>query len=352
MKRLLLPVLALIVLTLAQCGQTPAKKQEAQVKTVNVETVMIQPMAFSNYLRLVGITEGANDIRLSAEVSGRIEKYAVEKGAYVQKGDLIAQIDDARLQQEYVRLKALTEQAEQLYQRQKRIWEEDSIGSEIEYLNAKYNYQQRKASLQSLAIQLDNTKITAPFDARIENILLEDGEMASPGVPLVRLIAADVMKISAGVPARYSEVVSSSESVEIWFETQSSDTLQGDITFVGNSIDQQSRTFEIEIILPNREHQYKIGMIANLKLRTLYRPESIVVGEEFIYEKANQNMTYLVSRDANGQYVAKAQPVKLGPRQNNEVLIEQGLSPGDQLITIGSAFLEDGMRIEVVSRQS
>ncbi|MDZ7694842.1 MAG: biotin/lipoyl-binding protein [Balneolaceae bacterium] len=77
-----------------------AAEQEELVKTVNVETTMIEPQLFQRYLRLVGTVESANDVRISSEVSGRIEEYFTEKGKRVQKGEPILKIDDEKLMQE------------------------------------------------------------------------------------------------------------------------------------------------------------------------------------------------------------------------------------------------------------
>ncbi|MCF7803555.1 MAG: efflux RND transporter periplasmic adaptor subunit [Candidatus Marinimicrobia bacterium] len=344
-------ILFTLLAGLIGCGNSTPPQEDAAVKTVNVETVTIQPREFSSYLRLVGTTEAANDVRLSAEANGRILRYEVDKGDFVRSGDLIAKIDNAQLREERDRLQSATEQARQVYLRQKKVWEEDSIGSEIQYLNAKYNYQQSKSALQGIEVQLQNTEVKAPFDARIEDILTEAGEMAAVGTPLVRLIASDIIKITAGVPARYANSVTPEKHVKIWFDTQVQDTLEGDLTFVGNSIDQQSRTFEIEIVLPNDAHRYKIGMLANLRLRTLHRPNSVVVGEEFVYESENARHVYVVNNTDSGEPIASKRRVQLGPRQQNNVLVESGLEMGERLITVGSSFLEDGMRINVVSER-
>lgn len=325
---------------------------ETQVKTVNVETTTLQPTDFASYLRLVGTVEAANDVRLSAEASGQILRYAVDEGSTVKQGELIAKIDDSQLKKNQARLDAQTKQAKEMYQRQKRLWEQDSIGSEIDYLNAKYQYQQSNAALEAINVQISKTNVRAPFDAIVEDIITEAGEMVNPGMPIVRLIASNYIKVTAGVPARYADVVSVGDSAQIWFDTQSSDTLRGSIMFVGNAIDQQARTFRIEIAMPNHNRQYKIGMIANLKLRTVRRPQSLVISKEFVYRNHDQYVVYIVGKDQEGHLVARQQPIEMGPSYANNVVVANGLQPTDRLITVGSSYLNDGTRIQIVDQKT
>lgn len=347
------PIIILLILgLLSACSQQEEAAQEDLVKTVNVETEILEPRVFNRYLRLVGTVESLNDVQISAEVSGRIEKFFVQKGKQVRKGEPILKIDDSKLLQEKARLEAQTEQAREQYERLQRVFEQDSIGSELDVINARANYRQSKSALESIKVDIENTTVSAPFDAILEDRLLETGEMASPGMPLLRLIGREKLTITAGVPSRFSDVVSTGDMAEVWFDFESSDTLSLPITFVGESIDPQARTFEIEIALPPKTGNYKIDMIANVKLRTLQRENAVVIGEEYVYQKEQGFVVYTVAQNEEGKAVAREHLVQLGPSYENSVVIESGLEPGQQLITVGSSFLQNDTRIEIVDRDS
>lgn len=323
-------------------------QQEELVKTVNVETETIKPQPFNRYLRVVGTVESSNDVQISAEVSGRIEKYLVEKGKSVQKGDAILQIDDQKLLREKARLEAQTEQAKEQYDRLKQVFEQDSIGSEIDVINARSAYQQSKSALESINVDLANTTVRAPFDAILEDRYLEEGEMASPGTPLIRIIGTNQLKVTAGVPARYADVINEGDSIALWFDTQESDTLTTDIVFVGSSIDQQNRTFKIEVKLPKDSPNYKVDMIANIRLNTLSEDNVIVVSEEYVYKKNGDFVTYVKGTNDSGEPIAEKRVVQLGPSFRSNVIIRDGLQADDELITVGSAFLNEGMRLNII----
>lgn len=345
-------LLVVLLLLAAACSQPEQQAADELVKTVNVETETLQPQPFERYLRLVGTVEAQNDVRISAEVAGRIESYFVEKGDVVGKGEPIAKIDDSQLVREKERLEAVTAQARENYERLKRLYQEEGIGSEIDYLNAKYSYEQNRAALESVNVSIEKTTVSAPFNASVEDKLIEEGEMVSPGTVMVRLIGVDRLKISAGVPARYADVVNKGDSAQVWFDFAGSDTLQLPIAFVGSSIDDQARTFEVELALPREARSFKVDMIANVRIRTLQADNVLVVGEEYIYQKENGFVVYTVSRNEEGRAIAKEVPVRLGASYQNHVIVEEGLQAGEQLITVGSSFLQNGMRVNIVDNRS
>ena len=318
-------------------------------RSVNVKTETLSPQTFSSFLKVVGNVETSNDVMISAEVSGRVVEHMVNVGDKVKKGQTILKIDDTKLLQEKRRLEAVTEQSSTNYERLQRLYEEEQIGSEIEYLNARYAYEQNQSALASINTDLQNTTVAAPFDAVVEDILLEEGEMASPGVQIARLIGTRQYKITAGVPARYSDAVQVGDPVKVWFNTQAPDTIDAKISFVGKSINPQNRTFRIEVLLPQDQNStYKVDMIASLQLTTLNEDNVIVVSEEFLYREDGNYIVYVASENEQGNPVAEKRTVTLGPTYRSDVVIRDGLAAGEELVTIGSAFLSNGMRLNIV----
>ena len=344
-------VVLVFSLTLHNCSSDEMESSEPEelIKMVNVETEVLSSEPFNSFLRLVGTVETSDDVQLSAEVSGKVFMHVVSEGQKVQKGQTILRIDDAKLSQEVARLEAVVAQYETTWKRVQTLYEEENIGSEIDYLNAKYAYDQNKSALSSLSVDLENTEIIAPFTGVVETIFVEEGEMVAPGMPAIRLIGANQFVISAGVPARYANVVELGDRVDVWFDTQVQDTLAGTIVYVANSIDPSNRTFKIDIRLPSGKTYYKVDMIANLRLNTLSLNQAVVVSEEFVYSKGEGYVMYVKGTNSEGKDIALERKVELGPSFKTEVVISRGLAPGDEIITIGSAFLNDRVRINVVN---
>ncbi|MFV1882899.1 MAG: efflux RND transporter periplasmic adaptor subunit [Balneola sp.] len=354
MKKVSLFASLLVLIAFGACSggeEAQTSTEEELVKSVNITTETIYPSTFASYVRVVGTVETSNDIMISAEVSGRVVSHNVQEGDAVRKGQTIIKIDDSKLKQEKARLESMTDQAKDNYERLKTIYEEDGIGSEIDYLNAKYAYEQSNSALESIKVDLANTSIKAPFNGTVESKMVEVGEMVAPGAPVVRIIGSDDYIISAGVPARYADVISGGDNVDVWFDTNTSDTLSGTISFAAGSINPQNRTFRIEIDLPKKENQYKVDMIANIRLKTNEQEGVLVISEEYVYSKENGYIVYVLAQNEAGQAVAEERNVRLGLSYKTDVIIESGLSAGDQLITLGSAFLDDGMRVTPKDQQ-
>ena len=328
------------------------ESEESLVKKVNVHAKEMRPQNFQSYVRLVGTITSDNDIEISAEVTGRVEKYFIDKGDRIKKGDPILKIDDEELKAERDRLEAITERSYQNYKRLEDLYETDSVGSEIEVINARAEYRQNKAALQSTEIKIKKTLVNAPFNAVLEEKMVNEGEMAAAalGTTLFRLVSSDILKVRVGVPARYADAVMPGNPAKIWFDTNASDTLRQPIRYVGNSIDPQSRTFSAEIPIKNKK-AYKIDMIANVRLQTMERKNVIVVNQQYINQTDDGSYLLYIKGTHNGNDIALERRVELGLMFQNRVIIEKGLNYGDQLLTTGSSFLKDSTRIEVVNTE-
>lgn len=344
-------LLSFVTVILFGCSGEEQEAEEVVTKTVNVETQIVEPQTFEQYLRLIGTIESENDVQISAEVTGRIKQYYVEKGTRIAKGAPILKIDDSRLQRQQAQLQAQAEQARERYERLNRIFEQDSIGAEIDVINAKTTYEERRSALEAVQVDLRNTTVRAPFTATLDEKILETGEMASPGAVLVRLIGTDNLKVVAGIPSRFSDAVSKGDRAQVWFDFNTTDTLRLPISYVGQSINQDARTFKVEIDLPRETRNFKVNMNVNVKVRTFKHDSSVVIGEEYIYQKEKGNVVYIVARSDSGKSAASERWVQTGLAYENKIMIESGLNIGEELITVGSSFLQDNMSIHIVEER-
>lgn len=339
-----------LVLIISGCMETSQDEPPEQlVKTVNVEFEELKPENFSSYLRVIGTIEASDDITVSAEVSGQLMNFYKKDGDQVKRGEVIAKIDDRKLQQESRRLQAVTKQSEENYLRLKRLYEQENIGSEIDFLNAKYTYEQNLAALESVQVDIGNSEITSPVNGVIETRMLEEGEMVSNGMPVVRILGNKQVKVTFGVPARFSNVVDIGDQAEIWFDHNPENIYRLPISFVGGSVDPQSRTFRVEVLFRDPGSEIKVNMLANVKLRTQFLQKRVVISEEFIHQKNGSHVAYVAGTDENGNNIAVERKLEFGPSFGSSVVINKGLQFGEKLLTVGSSYLLDSTRIEIVN---
>jgi len=342
--------LILLLSTLAFHGcatETDSPATEVFERSLNVSTTILRPAVFVNTLSLVGTVKAGNDIRVSAEVSGVVTRVAVGKGQSFRKGDLILKIDDASLRQELEIAKAATETALENYERTRKLWESDRIGSEFAVISAANAWRSAQASQELLQIRMEKTTLTAAFDGMVEEVYAETGEMANPGAPLVRLIESGRLFIEAGVPARHAGSVSVGDAMDVSFQMAGDIRYRTRVSRVGTAIDPSVRTFRIEADLP-ANRSYKVDMIANIRIETERFQNAIVVNQEFIQRDENGYKVYL-AKEVDGRKRAVPVRVELGPMANNQVVILRGLQAGDELITRGAVFAESNILLSILN---
>jgi len=343
---------SLLISSCANDTETPTTvtSDEALVRIVNVQSEIVKEEPFNNYLTVVGVVKAAEDVNLASEANGRITSILVKRGSRLVKGATIAKIDDSLIRFELMRAQAQAENAKQNYERRKTIWEQDKIGSEMEYIAAKTTWQQADAAVKLLETQLDRTTLRAPFNAVVEDILMETGETVAMGTPVVRLISDGNVRIRAGVPSRYASSVKVGDKVEIRFDDYQDLVLNSTINFVGNSIEPQARTFFIESLIPNKGQRIKIDMSAAIKIQSRTLDNAIVLNQEYVFRNENGYQVFVVGKDKDGNAVAQAKQVVTGTMFNNRVVILDGLTPGEQVITNGASAVEHLTRINVVEK--
>jgi membrane fusion protein, multidrug efflux system len=338
----------------AACGsdghaaeQGTAEAVPARVISVEVEAVERSP--FTDFVRIVGSVAANRDVVVSAEESGVVRQLFVDKGAYVRAGQPIARVDDTVLRAQLDRAEAQARLAEETWDRQRRLWEEERIGSEIVYLNAKYNAATARASANELRARLDRAVVRAPIAGVLDARLVEVGSMVSPGSPVARIVDAATVKIAGGVPERYAADIVRGAEMRVDFDGMAGAQYTGRVEFVGATLNEQNRTFPIEVAVPNRGGVIRPGMVANLQVARRAIGEAILVPQNAVIRRENGYVVY-VAVERGGEQVAELRDVIAGASEAGRVVIEQGLQAGDQVIVVGQQQVSSGDRLRVVNR--
>ncbi len=319
-------------------------------RIVNVEVTPIVLREFTGFIRVTGEVEALNDITISAEESGRIVRFLASKGQRVRQDEEIAKLEDDFLKAQVGEARAAAQLAQEEWERQRQLWEEDSVGTELMYLQRKYQAEIAAARLDQLTSRLERTVIRSPIDGVFDDNFLELGEMAAPGAPVVRVVATDRVKVTAGVPERYARSVQRGDSVLVTFDIFPDREFAGRVDYVGASVDPSSRTFPIEILLNNPEGIMKPAMVANVRVQRDRLSDVLVVPQHVVLRSAEGYKVFVIT--PGDQPIAEARSVVLGPSSGNEVIIESGLEVGDLLITVGQQLVDNGTHVRVVNRAS
>jgi len=330
-------------------GEGEAEAQ-AVARVVNVEVEEVQPRDFARTVRLTGVVRAMRDVVVSAEEAGVVRQIVRDKGGAIGRNQAIIRLDDAILAAQVRTAEAQAELAREVWERRQRLYMEDQIGSEMSYLEAKYLSEQAAGNLAALKERLARTTVIAPIAGILEDRIVEIGALVSPGMPVARIVQVDSVKILAGVPERFALDVSEGADATVVFDVLEGETFTGSVTYVGATVDSGSRTFPIELVLPNPSGQIKPEMIAEIVVVRREMPDAIVVPQQALVSMEEGYVVFVVE-GAGDAAAAQLRRVEVLAGQGNEAILESGLDPGDLLVVVGQQGLTAGDRVRVVARE-
>jgi RND family efflux transporter MFP subunit len=321
-------------------------------KTRRLDLVVTQKISdtlFKHYAEVQGDVATDENIVIYSEFSGILQDLRVKEGQQVNKGQVLAKIDDGGLSSELAQLETQATLAKTTFERQERLWEQN-IGSEMQYLEAKTNFESMQNSVKRLQSQLDKTIVRAPFSGIVDEILTEQGEVVGPGQnQLFRLVSLKNMYVEAAVPENYLQTVR--EGTEVIVEISSLDReFEGKIRRVGNTINPNNRSFNIEVAVPNENGMIKPNQIATIKLNDYTAANAVIIPENALLKNSQGESIVFTIQEKEGEDnigTAKRQIVETGYTYDNLIEITKGLENGETLIVEGAKNLRDGQEVKI-----
>ncbi len=332
----------------AEAGDTIPPLVEGATRAINVEVESIAPTGFTELIRLTGTVRANRDVVVSATEAGLVTSILVDQGNPVASGEAVARLDDTQLRAQVEEARARADLARESWERRRQLFEEDQVGSEMQYLEARYAAEQSAASLSALSARLDATVIRAPFEGVLDSRDIELGSMIMPGTPVARVVDLDPVRVRGGVPERFALDVRPGSRATVTFQVLEGEVFEGSITYVGAAVDPEDRTFPVELTLANPGGLIKPEMVANIEIVRETRADVVVVPREVVLRVEDGYVAYVVEGSGE-EGVARLRSVRLGPAQRNRVVVEEGLRAGDRLVVIGQQLVSDGDRVRVVN---
>ena len=203
----------------------------------------------------------------------------------------------------------------------------------------------------SARINLGDTNLTAPMPGVIVAKNVERGSLVAAGTTAFTLDDIRVVKVNFGVPGGMLAHLKLGAEVPVRVEALPGRTLSGRITEIAASANRESRVFNIEVTLPNRDRSLKVGMIASIRVELGDAQELPVVPMTALMtaESGSTNYSIFSVQDHDGKQFAQLKSVRIGQTSGKSVAIEEGLMPGERIIVNRTNQLSDGSPIQVVN---
>jgi len=344
-------LLALMLAT-AGCGggDTPdaARGQEVQVRTATAQVATVP-----RTITATGSLAAEKSITVSTRMMGWVKRIHVSEGQAVAAGDSLLSIDDtdllakrAQAEAAIVEARAVLANAQKTAERFERLRAEKSVSqAQLDDVltgrdRAIAGVRMAEAGLREVEVHLSYLDITAPTDGVVARKMVEEGDMANPGAPLLVLEQTGRMKAVAHVGEKDVSRIAAGDIVTIDVSSLDGAVFEAPLTKVIPAANPGSRTYDVEALLDNADGRLRSGMFARMTL-TVGERESVFVTAEAVVRRGQ--LTGVWTMDANG--VAGLRWLRLGHEYGADVEVLAGLDGGETLIVSADRPLAEGDRV-------
>lgn len=341
-KNIILSALAIAVL--AGCSKKKeASNSETAIEAIPVKVQKLTKEDISRTLDYTANLQADEQVYYAPAATGRISKIHVEVGDRIKKGQVLVDMDKTNLKQAEVQLKNL----ETEYNRAKMLNETQSISKQA-YDAAVTSYEVAKTNVEFLR---ENTQMLAPFNGVVTGKYFENGEVYTGGAfggaskpSIIAIEKINPLKANVSLSEQYFLSVKKGTKVELKSNLYPDRVFEGKVSIVYPTIDPASRTFTVEVKIPNEDEALRPGMYGTINF-FIGNTETIVAPAIAVLKLQGANDRY-VFVNRNGK--AKRIPVTLGKRFEDKVeLISNELEEGDELIVVGQGRVVDGSPISI-----
>lgn len=322
----------------------PVAKKQALVTTTTVKDTL-----FNHFVEIQGAVETKQNVLVYPEFQGVLLRVNVSKGQRVSRGQTLGRIDDGGMASQLAQLETQSALAKTTFERQERLWNQQ-IGTEIQYLQAKTQYESSLSAIDQMKSQLERTVIKAPFSGVIDDVMTEQGSVVSPGIPLFRVVNLSNMYVSAEVPETYLKSVKKGSEVSVYFPVLD-ETIETTIRQAGDYINPSNRSFTIEVGVPNKNGNIKPNLSARLSINDYTAKNAILIPLNVINENARgeQYVYTALAKTEDNTTIAKQQIITTGKSQGDKIEVVSGLKNGDQIIVEGARSVKDQQEVKILT---
>ena len=319
-------------------------------KLTLVSNYEIKEKVFNSYMEAQANLKTRKNVLILPEFQGTLEKIFVYEGQYVKKGKLLAEINDSGLKEQLEQLTIQANFAKENFERTERLWN-NNIGSEIQFLKSKTDFESSQKMVEQMKDRLAKTKIYAPFDGEVDEIISNQGSNLIPGVSqILRLVNLDKIYAEASVSEKYISFIEEGTEAIVQVPLLGKE-IKSQIIQTGNFINPSNRTFRVEVPVENIDKKIKQNLDAKIKINIYSKEDAVVIPLRIVREDASgKNFVYVMNQDVKeGVYITSKTFISLGNKNNTDVEVTEGLKIGDILVLEGASIVEDSQRVKLIN---
>ncbi|MEM6774398.1 MAG: efflux RND transporter periplasmic adaptor subunit [Pseudomonadota bacterium] len=322
---------------LADTRSTVLSDDETALFRVRAANFSAQQRTLTRVLR--GKTETKRSATVSAETSGQVVARPVERGERVSRGDTLCRLAIDDREASVLQARADLRRAE-LEQRGAEQLKAKDLLSEIRIAQVAAELEAARADLKRAELNLARSEIRAPFDGVVETLHMDVGDLANMGAACATLVSLDPLLIVANVAERDTGYLALGQSVTA--RTSTDDLLRGEISFIGSLSDEATRTYRVEITVPNSDFKLRAGLTTVVSVETATVLAHRVAPSLFTLD--DNGVVGLRGLDNRNRVVFY--PIEVVEDADNGAWVT-GLPGIAKLITVGHEFVSAGELVDV-----
>lgn len=334
-KNILMVLLAVLAAGCGEHEESEAAAAKAPAVAVASTEVAVQPLWDEE--EVVGNVEAAQRAVLSAKVTGVIDSIEVAPGARAARGEVLATIDAREIKARLDSAVAAQDQAKKDFSRIERLLQSGS-STRQEFDAATTRLRTADAALVEARTMLQYTEIAAPFDGVVTRKMVEVGDLATPGKPLLEVENASLLRFECEVPEALIDRVRMGAELPVAIDAAGA-ALTAKVSEIAPSASAGSRTFLVKLDLPPAE-KLRPGQFGRVSVPVRERP-AVLVAEGAVVRRGQIESVFVIEEG-----VARLRLVKTGRRHNGQVEIISGLSGGERVVSQEAHLLNDGAAVE------
>jgi membrane fusion protein (multidrug efflux system) len=332
----------------ARMTEQALSNRPAPVHTVTADeaaTATWQPR-----IRSVGSLTAVRGVDIAAEIDGRVTEVAVEDGATVAEGEVLARLDDDGLQADLRGARAEARLAEIELERQNRLRRQNA-NSEADVDRAQSELEQARSRVDSVQAALEKKTIRAPFAGRVGIVQVDLGQFIDVGHAIVTLQTLDPIHVDFTVPQRELARIETGQPVEAEADAYADRTFEGRIVAISPRVEQSTRNVTVRARLGNADGVLRPGMFVQAAVRLPEEENVVTLPQTAIAYNPYGNSVFLVNEaqteDGETELTVERKFVRTGATRGDQVQILEGVEAGERVVTSGQLKLRNGSKVTI-----
>ena len=311
-----------------------------------VATYEVTPQEFNHFTSFQGTVKTMKNINVYPEMPGQLLEVLVVEGQKVEKDQVLARIDDGGLLAQLAQAKSQLLLAETVFNRQERLWSQN-IGSEIQFLQAKTQFESAEKAVEALSLQAEKSVVRAPFDGTVDQIFKEPGTIVAPGMgsELFRVVNIDEVYVEVDVPETHITSISEGSKVHVNLSAIGEE-IEARITRVSKVINPSNRSFTVEIPLDNKSGFIRPNLMASVAINDYSNNSAIMIPQSVVSENAEGQQYCFALEESTEGYIAKRLIIETGKTSEDFIEVLDGVEKGALLITEGAKKVSDNQPVK------